>query len=88
MFICIGEDISVSVCLFVIIFLVCVCFDFVYRIFEMFLIFFVLSCILLSLRALCRHAVVIFANLVCLYLDTCFDILTCMSVNCFCNFII
>ena len=35
--------------------------------------------------ALCLHAVVIFANLMYLYLDAYFGILTCMFVSYFCN---
>ena len=74
--ICIGENIIV---LFVcsLYFLMCVCFGcYLFHISNVSHLFF--SCILLSLRALCFRAVALFANLMCLYLDTRFDILTCM----------
>ena len=50
--------------------------------------FFLVSCILLSLPVLSFHAVIIFANLMCLFSDTCFDMLTCMSISYFCNFVV
>ena len=70
------------VCRFVIVFNVCLfwflCISYFKCVLIFFCFFFLLSCILLSVRALCLHAVALFANLMCLYLDTCVDILTCM----------
>ena len=66
--ICIGEDISVLLFMFGIIFRLCLFWFCLLYIWNSSLISFLLSCILLLLRALCRYAVVIFPNLMCWYL--------------------